>query len=281
MQTFRRRLTLADAMNESKRAVQDFWERASCGEDLYLDDSSRSAYAEQARRRYELEPFIEPFAGFDNARGRKVLEIGVGLGADHQRFAESGAILTGIDLTARAIEHVRRRLDLFGLISSLSVGDAENLQFDDSSFDVVYSWGVIHHSPDTRKAVREIHRVLRPGGTAKVMIYHTWSLVGYMLWVRYALFRLRPWTSLATIYARYLESPGTKAYSVRQARELFREFGSVEIVTTLTHGDLLDSEAGQRHSGALLELVRRMWPRSLLRKVAKRQGLFMLITAIK
>ena len=205
----------------------------------------------------------------------------MGLGADHQRFAAAGAKLTGIDLTERAVTHARRRLALFGCTSELSTGDAESLRFASGSFDVVYSWGVIHHSPDTPRAVAEIHRVLRPGGVAKVMIYHTWSLVGYMLWVRYALLRLRPWMSLAQIYARYLESPGTKAYSVREARRLFAAFADVQIETVLTHGDLLESAAGQRHGGAVLSIARRIWPRALLRRCARGQGLFMLITATR
>jgi hypothetical protein len=113
------------------------------------------------------------------------------------------------------------------------------------------------------------------------MIYHTWSLVGYMLWVRYALLGLRPWMSLAAIYARYLESPGTKAYSVAGARRLFGAFSAVEIQTQLTHGDLLESAAGQRHRGAFLSLARRIWPRAALRRFAAGHGLFMLICATK
>jgi ubiquinone/menaquinone biosynthesis C-methylase UbiE len=268
-------------MEADKQAVKDFWERASCGEDLYLAGLGREDYAEQARRRYELEPYIEPFAEVGRSRGKKVLEIGVGLGADHQTFAAAGAQLTGIDLTERAVAHVRRRLALFGLTSSLASGDAERLPFPDATFDIVYSWGVIHHSPDTQKAVGEIHRVLRESGNAKVMIYHRWSLVGYMLWIRYALLRLRPWTTLTDIYARYLESPGTKAYSVREAKRMFAAYRAVEIRTVLTHGDLLESAAGQRHGGTILSIARRLWPRALLRRLAKGQGLFMLISAVK
>jgi SAM-dependent methyltransferase len=268
-------------IHADKKAVQDFWERASCGEELYLLDAGRQGYIDQARRRYELEPYIEQFAAFSSVRGKTLLEVGVGLGADHQRFAEAGAILSGIDLTERAVMHARRRLELFGLASTLSAGDAENLSFADASFDIVYSWGVIHHSPNTRKAVAEIYRVLKPGGTAKIMIYHKWSMVGYMLWVRYALMRLRPWTKLEDIYARCLESPGTKAYSVRAARSLFAAFGAVAIHTVLTHADLLESVAGQRHRGAFLSLARWAWPRAFLRRFGARHGLFMLISAIK
>ena len=268
-------------VRDDKQAVHDFWERAACGEELYLHGVDRQGYVEQARHRYELEPYIEQFAAFQSAQGQRVLEIGVGLGADHQRFAEAGAHLVGIDLTERAVAHARCRLELFGLSSRLEQGDAENLSFEDASFDLVYSWGVIHHSPNTPRAVAEIHRVLKPGGTARMMIYHTWSLVGYMLWVRYALLGLRPWMSLADIYARYLESPGTKAYSVAGARRLFAAFRTVEIQTQLTHGDLLESAAGQRHRGMFLALARRIWPRALLRRFAAGQGLFMLISATK
>jgi ubiquinone/menaquinone biosynthesis C-methylase UbiE len=268
-------------MQSDKQAVQDFWQRAACGEELYLEEARTAGYLEQARRRYELEPYIEQFADFAGCAGRQVLEIGVGLGADHERFAQAGARLSGIDLTERAVAHTRRRLAADGLTSALSVGDAENLPFRDAAFDQVYSWGVIHHSPDTLRAVAEIHRVLRPAGTARVMIYHKWSLVGYMLWARYALLRLRPWTTLAAIYARHLESPGTKAYSVREANRMFSAFSAVRIEVVLTHGDLLESAAGQRHRGMLLRLARRIWPRALLRRFAGGQGLFMLITAVK
>jgi ubiquinone/menaquinone biosynthesis C-methylase UbiE len=268
-------------MDADKKAVEEFWDKASCGEDLYLQNQQRDGYVEHARRRYELEPVIEEFAEFASAAGKKVLEIGVGLGADHQRFAQAGAQLTGIDLTARAVAHTRRRLALFSFESALSTGDAENLQFPSGTFDQVYSWGVLHHSPNTRKAISEVHRVLQLGGVAKVMIYHKWSLVGYMLWIRYALIRLRPWMTLQDVYASYLESPGTKAYSLGEAKRMFAAFSCVRIRTSLTHADLLESAAGQRHGGALLSLARAIWPRRLLRRYAGSQGLFMLITAVK
>lgn len=106
---------------------------------LYLPNTDRAGYEAQTETRYRLEPGILPFADFASAKGKKVLEIGVGLRADYQRFAEAGADLYGIDLTERAVEHTRRRLALFGLSSSLTIGDAENLDFPDESFDQVYS----------------------------------------------------------------------------------------------------------------------------------------------
>jgi SAM-dependent methyltransferase len=266
---------------DPKRQVHDFWNQASCGEDLLLSATDREGYRAQSEERYRLEPFIPPFADFSSARGRRVLEIGVGLGADHQRFAESGALLSGIDLTERAVEHTQRRLALFGLSSELAVGDAERLSFEDKTFDIVYSWGVLHHSPDTPQAVSEVYRVLKPGGKALIMVYHKWSMVGVMLWIRYALLAGRPWRGLRGIYAEHLESPGTKAYSYSEARDIFSQFSSVTMSTPLSHGDLLDSEVGQRHRGLVLRIAKSIWPGWLIRLIFPRAGLFMLIEAAK
>ena len=271
----------AFASEPAKQEVYDFWEKASCGEALLLEGHSREDYELQSKLRYELEPYIPGFAGFDTAKNKDVLEIGVGLGADHQCLAASGARMNGIDLTPRAVEHTKRRLALFGLQSNLQVMDAERLEFPDATFGRVYSWGVLHHSPNTSRTIEEVHRVLKPGGDARIMVYHKSSMVGYMLWVRYALLRLRPWTSLSSIYSRYLESPGTKAYSIAEARRLCSMFKEVKIHIELSHGDLLSSGAGQRHQGALLKVARALWPRPLIRTLFKNHGLFMLIEARK
>ena len=113
------------------------------------------------------------------------------------------------------------------------------------------------------------------------MIYHTHSMVGYMLRFRYALLAGRPGRSLAAIYAQHLESPGTKAYTVDEARKLFARFSKVEIETVLTHGDLLMSEVGQRDRGPMLTIAKALWPRWLIRTLMPRHGLFMLVRASK
>lgn len=268
-------------MNDATRTVHEYWDAASCGEFLYLPAADRDGYIAQMRQRYALEPFLPVFARAEQTRGLDVLEIGVGLGADHQLFAQAGARLSGIDLTERAVEHTRRRLAFSGLQSDLRVADAEALPFAPESFDIVFSWGVLHHVPDTRRAIDEAWRVLRAGGRARVMIYHRHSLVGYMLWLRYALLAGRPWRSLSDICGHYLESPGTKAYTIEEARRMFGRFRGVEISTVLTHGDLLTSDAGQRHAGFVLWLGKRLLPRRLLRRFLPGNGLFMLIEATK
>lgn len=165
-------------MSESlKSRVRDFWEANPCGARFaegFADQQigTREFFDAVERHRYETEWHIPEVVQFDRWRGSDVLEVGCGLGTDGVRFAQAGARYTGVDLTARAIELTRRRFDLEGLPADLRVADAESLPFDDSSFDVVYSHGVLHHTPNTQKAIDEIHRVLRPGGTAMVMLYH-------------------------------------------------------------------------------------------------------------
>jgi len=268
-------------MTTHKKEVFDFWNKASCGEDLYLHNTQAQGYAEQARMRYQLEPYIFDFAKFPESKGKRVLEIGVGLGADHQQFAQAGAELFGVDLTTRAVEHTQQRLKCFGLHSTIAIDDAENLSFANDTFDIVYSWGVLHHSPNTPKAIAEVWRVLKQGAVAKIMIYSKWSVVGVMLWTRYALLKGKPWMSLTEIYDRYLESPGTKAYTISQAKQLMGSFENVRISTVLTHGDLLSSQVGQRHAGLLLRIARAIWPRWLIQTLFPTAGLFMLIEGSK
>ena len=265
-----------------KTQVQNFWNESSCGEVYAAGQAEIDYYESHSKARYALEPYIHDFAAFSEGKDRDVLEIGVGMGADHGEWARSQPrSLVGIDLSKRAVEHTRRRLALYGLQSEVFVGDAERLPFNDASFDIVYSWGVLHHSPNTVEAVNEVFRVLRPNGVARIMIYHTYSLTGYMLWLRYGLLRWHPFRSLKDIYENHLESPGPKAYSIQEAHMLFERFSCVHIKSQLSFGDLLEGAVGQRHKGFLLTLAKKLWPRCVLKIVFKKHGLFLLIEAWK
>ena len=275
------KLAAADTL-DLKESVRAFWDAASCGE-VYAEGEALCGRLEaHAKARYTLEPYIFDFARFSEGRGLDVLEIGVGMGADHFEWAKAAPrTLSGIDLTPRGVEYTRARLASASHISDLRVADAEALPYPDASFDLVYSWGVLHHSPDTPRAIQEVYRVLRPGGRARVMIYHKYSFVGYMLWLRYALLAGRPTRSLADVYACHLESPGTKAYTVDEARAMFAAFKQVEARSELAFGDLLEGAVGQRHRGVLLSAAKALWPRWLFRRVLPRHGLMLLVEAVK
>jgi ubiquinone/menaquinone biosynthesis C-methylase UbiE len=192
-------------------------------------EGSRRYFDDVERRRYELEPFIPRFADFDGARGKRLLEIGVGLGTDFVRFVRAGSVATGVDLTPRAVDLVKQRLALEGLEADVRVADAERLPFEDGSFDRVYSWGVLHHTPDTERAIAEAVRVARPGGAVTVMLYGRRSWVAFGLWARHALLRGRPRTSLAEVLAANMESEGTKAYTTAELRRMFSSLEAVRI----------------------------------------------------
>jgi SAM-dependent methyltransferase len=208
--------------SESKRTVQEYWERTPCGsKHASAAEGEPEYFAQVEKRRYELEPFIPRYADFEGSRGKRLLEIGVGLGTDFVRFARAGANVTGVDLTQHSIELVTRRLQLEGLNGDVRVADGEALPFEEGSFDRVYSWGVLMVTPDTPRAIAEAIRVLRPGGELCAMVYARRSWVAFGLWARYALLVGKPWRTLADVIANHMESPGMKAYTEPEVRALF------------------------------------------------------------
>lgn len=160
----------ADSDADLKSAVRAHWERETCGT-RYSEASDHRVWLDQlSAARYTLEPYIPEFADFPSARGLDVLEIGIGGGADFSNWCSHARHATGVDLTQSAIDLSTERLRLQNVPDdryTLRKADAEALPFDDSSFDLVYSWGVLHHTPDTRAAFAETFRVLRPGGRLK------------------------------------------------------------------------------------------------------------------
>lgn len=129
-------------------------------------------FAEVTAQRYVLEPHIPEVVEFERWSGCDVLEAGCGIGTDGARFAAAGARYRGLDQSPTALDLARRRFELDGLPGEFTAGSVTRLPFPDDSFDLVFSHGVIHHVGDTVGAVREFHRVVRPGGTVLVMVYH-------------------------------------------------------------------------------------------------------------
>lgn len=204
-----------------KQQVFRYWNVASCGTEFIEHEKYSKEYFEAIEHfRYTIEPEIHSFAQFSRAHGKKVLEVGVGAGTDFLQWIRSGAQAYGIDLTQEAITNVQKRLALYNLAAQqVSVADAEQLPYHDNFFDIVYSWGVIHHSPDTFKCMQEIVRVCKPGGTIKVMIYNRHSLFAYYRYILTALCKGKPWRSLKKVLWYDQESLGTKAYTHKEIQQ--------------------------------------------------------------
>jgi SAM-dependent methyltransferase len=221
-----------------KARVRAYWQEEPCAASTSdAPFGSRMFFEDVERERYRLEPYIFDFACFDHWVGRRVLEIGVGLGTDFVQFARAGADVSGVDLTDAAVAAVQARLAQEGLSGDVRVADAEQLPFDDATFDLVYSYGVLHHTPSTSKAIAEVRRVLRRDGEARIMLYARRSWLAFGAWLRWGLGRGRPFQSISAVLAAHLESPGTKAYTEREIRDLFAGFSHLEIARRVTPYD--------------------------------------------
>ena len=267
-----------------KKQVKQHWETETAGIRYGEGVDIETFYRTVEEQRYHLEPYIPGFAQFERYTAEHVLEIGVGGGVDFSQFVHHGALATGVDLTSAGIAHTGQRLkalnreaDAYHLVQA----DAENLPFREDTFRLVYSWGVMHHSPDTERAFAEAFRVLRPGCGLKAMIYHTPSWTGWMLWIRHALLKGRPFISPKRCVSEYLESPGTKVYTLDEAARMMEDVGfkNVDLTTKLGPGDLLTIKASRRYQGPAYRAVWALFPRWLVRLMGDRFGLFLLVKA--
>src|SRR6058998_38661 len=238
--------------SQLKDEVQDFWNAEPCGSRYLEAAEDFEAFEAHLRSRYALEPHIPQFAKFSSARDLRVLEIGAGIGADYLEWLRAGADATGIDLSAISIERAKRRCVLAGYEPDLRVADAERLA--------------------------EAWRVLKPGGEARIMLYHHPSLTGMMLWLRYGAWRGK---SMRRTVFDHLESPGTKTYTEAEVRALIQGFESVEIQQVFSPGDLLLNAPSGRFQSVLYRLAWKFYPRFLVRKFGGRWGLFLLISGRK
>jgi len=294
------------ASENLKERVRAFWQANPCGVKFAdAPPGTRRFYELVEAHRYTKEWHIPAAAGFDQTSGLRVLEVGCGLGTDGAQFAEAGADYTGVDLTEAAVDLARTRFELFNLKGTFQTEDAEKLTFPDESFDLVYSHGVLHHTPDTQKAIDEIHRILRPGGRAVVMLYHRNS---YNFRVNISLLRrvgadLLRWESglklvhkitgepidslrqhaalLRTERDSYLApeeflsqntdgagNPLARVYSRDEAKNLFKHFSKIEVKTFFLNK-------------RWIPLIGNLLPRSVEEQVASRWGWHLWIYAMK
>jgi 2-polyprenyl-3-methyl-5-hydroxy-6-metoxy-1,4-benzoquinol methylase len=236
---------------EEKQRAREQWSRDPAGA-IYGREhefGTREFFDAVERHRYtEYAPWMPEVMGFNDFKGAQLLEVGCGMGTDLLQFARGGAKVTGIDLTPRSIEISRRHLEVYGERGDFAISDCEKLPFKNETFDVVYSNGVLHHTPDTAAAVRELHRVLRRGGQARVMLYHRNSAAYWGdIILRHGVLHgeLLRGNSPADIMSKYVEfnesggRPLVKVYSRRDARKLFSMFCEVTVeVEQLTRPEL-------------------------------------------
>jgi SAM-dependent methyltransferase len=250
---------------DDKREAAEQWTKDPCGFSgaQGVEVGTRAFYERVDASRYdEYGPWMKSRLEFTRFAGQRLLEVGFGMGTDLFQFASAGALVSGVDLSPTHLEIASRRFALSGIPADLRLADAESLPFEDDTFDVAYSFGVIHHTPDTRKAVEEIHRVLKPGGRVIIGVYHRYSafflfsvLLGVYL-LRGRFFRESYRRTLSRIEHREHSSacPLVKVYSRRSLERLLRGFRDVRVECA----HLVHSDFGMFRRGVPHALVRRL-----------------------
>jgi ubiquinone/menaquinone biosynthesis C-methylase UbiE len=200
-------------------AIQTYWNERI--HDLEMTEhpvGTREFFDDLEDYRFDKLHYLPQLVDFAAYRGRTLLEVGCGIGTDLVRFAQNGALVTGVDLSSTAIELAQRNFAQRGVTAvDLRVANAEALPFDDASFDVVYGHGVVQYTADAPRLIRECHRVLKPGGEAIFMVYNRISWLNAL-------------SKLMKVQLEHEDAPVLKKYSIAEFRQLLAPFSAVRIV---------------------------------------------------
>jgi SAM-dependent methyltransferase len=211
--------------------VRQYWDRRPCNIRHSPQSVGTRAYFDEVEaRKYFVEPHIPRFAEFERWRGKKVLEIGCGIGTDTVNFARHGAAVTAVDLSANSLEIARQRVEVYGLGDRVRFfsGSAEELTsfVPKQTYDLIYSFGVIHHTPHPERVLDQVRQYAGAGSTLKVMVYHRYSWK--VLWIAVGYGKGQFWHTVELV-AQHSEAqtgcPVTYTYSRGEARGLVESRG--------------------------------------------------------
>jgi ubiquinone/menaquinone biosynthesis C-methylase UbiE len=248
-------------MTGDMQAVWDFWTKNLNGlKFLESFPGTADQFWSASEFRYKYHHHLPPL--FDRISlshpGAELLEVGCGMGDDTAQWAKRGLSVTAVDLTEPAVECTKFRFKVCGLNGNILMGNAESLEFPDNSFDIVYSFGVLHHSPDTYKAIEEVRRLLRAGGLALIMLYHRRSL-------NYLVHRVLNYPFDGS---RKDPCPVEHTYAKPEIMEMFKSYSSCKISVEYLFGTGYG-------------IVNMITPMFLHRFLGKRIGWHLIIEAVK
>ncbi len=251
--------------------VKDHWEDEVCGtRNIVGNEINLESHKNVSDHRYQVEPHIQEFLNFSaNKEKDFILEIGVGAGSDFIQICKQCKLAYGIDLTDAAIKITQDRCELEGIKNyNLQKLNAANLPFGDNFFDFIYSYGVIHHAPETMSILSEIKRVSKPGAEIRIMVYSNFSLTGIMLYILKGLLNFNFFSSQENIIYKHLESPGTKTYSNYELKKILKGFGfkNIRIQKKLGSGDLLLLDPSKKYNkNYIIKFLIKIYPRYILK----------------
>jgi glycosyltransferase involved in cell wall biosynthesis/ubiquinone/menaquinone biosynthesis C-methylase UbiE len=265
----------AETGDAYKDQVQNQWNNNPVGSETAKGAQPHTLewFLEVERYRHDVyAPWMPRVMEFAHHGGQQVLEVGGGTGTDLAQFARHGAIVTDVDLSLGHLQLAQENFRLRGLTGRFVHHDAESLPFDDATFDLVYTNGVLHHTPNTTRAIAEIRRVLKPGGRVIVMVYAENSLQYWrnLVWHYGLKSGDLSSQSMAGIMSRTVERTGNdarplvKVYTRARLRALFGAFEDVRIVQRQISPELVP-----RRLRRLLPLVERLAGWNLILKARK------------
>ncbi len=199
-------------------AIGNYWnERIHDLEIATHPVGSAGFFRELDEYRFDKLRYLPEVVDFPSYKGKKMLEVGCGVGIDLVRFARAGAIVTGVDLAQVSIDLAKKNFEQNGLEADLRVMNGEALEFPDNSFDVVYAHGVLQYTADAYQMARELYRVLKPGGEAIVMVYNKYSWLNAL-------------SKLMSVDLEHEDAPVLEKYSIGDLKKILRPFSQVRIV---------------------------------------------------
>lgn len=264
--------------------VKKFWDRRPCNiRHSPRPIGTKEYFDEVEARKYLVEPHIPRFAEFERWSGKKVLEVGCGIATDTMNFARNGAYVTAVDLSEESIEIARQRAEVYGLQSRIKfyTGNAEELSglIPEEHYDLIYSFGVIHHTPNPEKVIEQMRHFVHPNTTIKIMVYNRYSWK--VLWILLTHAKGRFWR-LDEFVARNSEAqtgcPITYTFTPRNLQKLLERYNFQ--VTE----EWVDHIFPYRISDYVQYRYNKVWyfrymPRKLFRWMERRLGWHLCVTA--
>jgi 2-polyprenyl-3-methyl-5-hydroxy-6-metoxy-1,4-benzoquinol methylase len=267
--------------------VQAFWNARPCNLKHSMKPRGTKEYFDEVeKRKFFVEPSLITFADFPSVKGKKVMEIGCGLGTTTINFAKAGAVkVTAIDLSDESIALAKQSAEVNGLSEQIEFfnTNAEELSknLPSESYDLVFSFGVIHHTPHPEKILKEVHQFLKADGQVKIMVYHRYSWKVLWIVMKYGKFKF--WDT-AKLVAKYSEAqtgcPITYIYSRKEAKKLLEEAGFKVMAIDVDHIFPYYIPAYVKHE-YIKEWYFRWMPKQLFKFLEKRWGWHLHLTAVK
>jgi len=267
------------SINEVKR----YWDRRPCNiRHSPSKIGTRKYFDEVETRRYFVEPHILKFADFEKWQGKKILEIGCGIGVDTINFARKGAKVTAVDISEKSLDLAKQRAKVYGFEDKINFycANAEELSkiVPVEPYDLIYSLGVIHHTPHPERVIAEIRNYVRSGSVIKIMLYHRYSWK--VFWILLTQGKGAFW-KINELIASYSEAqtgcPVTYTYSIKDVRKLLKGFNIIDISIDHIFPYKIDDYIRYRYNKVWYF---RYLPQFIFRRLKRRFGWHLCITAI-